>query len=330
MVNISFVVIAKNESFCIKKCLSGLEKIKIKDCEYVLVDSDSTDGTEQLMMGFYEVHAESTKVIRCSGTLNAAVVRNVGFSNSSGDIVFFVDGDTEINLDFVESAISRLEADLSVVAVTGKLSDVMYTDDFTTVLGERVDRNNIRFEQDVLTFGGNVCVRRSALEEAGGWCEDFMVNEDFELALRLSALGKIKAIPVYIGKHHTKRSAIFNRSISVLKALQPRFFGQLLRKHSLSFNNLKKCLSCNKGHSVGFLYFLGVCICLTFGWWFEINLLMLVLLFLVLLFDLLCGWLRGKGILDRIVLRILFPPVVVFGWFFPYRIRRNVISKKIS
>ncbi len=63
--NISFIVIARNESFAIEKCLGSIASMPLTECEVICVDSDSTDKTLDVMKG-YIGKIQNYKIIQCS------------------------------------------------------------------------------------------------------------------------------------------------------------------------------------------------------------------------------------------------------------------------
>ncbi|WP_318461172.1 glycosyltransferase [Photobacterium leiognathi] len=321
---ISFIIIARNEELVIKKCLGALDETanKIDNIEIILVDSNSSDNTLNCMEKFSQNVSCPTKVITCTGDLNAAVVRNVGFNNASGEFAFFVDGDTEINMKFVENVLDLFKKDKGVLGVTGQLSDYMYDDAFEGVIEIIQDRNRISKKQSVTKFGGNVVLRSDVLKKLGGWDENFTVNEDTELAIRLATYGKIIAIPCLIGNHHTKRSEIYNRSYLELLRGRHSYYGQLLRKNIFSLKSVLMTLKCNKGHVVGLSYYPILISSAIFS--IKFSPLFMVPFCCLLIGDFLVGFVKRKSFRDRLITRIIVPTIVIKGFLFPIKKSRYV------
>lgn len=316
-VKLSIVVIARNEELSIPRCIEGLKTLSFlgDGLELVFVDSSSSDRTMELMCAYADLKRSGVKVLRCSGDLNAAVVRRCGFAESNGEFVFFIDGDTEVNPDFVKAALARLALDSSMLAVSGRLSDVMYDDDFGEILGVREDRNNIDREKEVVKFGGNVLVRRSAYEKVGGWNPDFVANEDFDLAIRLSGVGRILALPLMMGRHHTRWRDIYKRSHMDVMRGTHSYYGQLIRKNLNNTSDLKKCLSVNRGHQIGVAYLAALIVSVFFSfaqsWIWSLSVPLLVFL------DCTLAVCKRKVVIDHLILRIIVPFYVVYGFLKP-------------
>ena len=84
---ISFIVIGRNEGWRLEKCFKGIynfvDEEKITDYEVIYVDSRSTDDSIELSKQY-----GNTKTILITGECNAAIARNIGAKEASGDFFF--------------------------------------------------------------------------------------------------------------------------------------------------------------------------------------------------------------------------------------------------
>lgn len=313
---ISFIAIARNESFAIKKCLASLEKCITPSSEVILVDSDSSDDTLHLMLSFAQKHKKNCRVLKCSGYLNAATARNAGANRANGDYLFFVDGDTEINEMFVSLALEKLDADSRIAAVTGQLSEALYDKNHNNQTHFIHDRNKISRETYTSKFGGNIIIRKSALDKSGQWDENFTINEDFELAIRISQVGKIIALPIPIGTHHTTAYSIQNRALQDFSLGRPKYYGALLRKYLTKSSCCALVLKTNKGHLIAMAYYLASII--STAYYFMVgNLNPLIAVALIILLDIIHARLKKIPLAERLTLRCLYPIQIVSGFFSP-------------
>lgn len=102
---ISFVIPAYNEEALIGLCLNAIRKVMAEiGCEYevVVVDDASTDATATIAV------AHGAQLISVSNRQIAAT-RNAGARQAKGDVIFFVDADTQINAGIVRSALGALQ-----------------------------------------------------------------------------------------------------------------------------------------------------------------------------------------------------------------------------
>src|SRR5690606_31779347 len=70
--------------------------------EVIYVDSASSDGTCELVA---ERYRERVRIARLTGTMNAAIARNVGAEVATGETLMFLDGDMELDPDFLKAAL---------------------------------------------------------------------------------------------------------------------------------------------------------------------------------------------------------------------------------
>ena len=78
--DVSFVVITYNESFSIRKCLDAYTRLLTENCEVICVDSDSTDGTVDVIRE-YKDSIVYLQLLQIKNYSNAAVGRNVGLKD---------------------------------------------------------------------------------------------------------------------------------------------------------------------------------------------------------------------------------------------------------
>ena len=187
---IGVVVIGRNEG---ERLISSLDLILGVFDNLVYVDSDSSDES---------VHAAKSRgvpviEINCSQPLSAARARNEGFkflvsTSSSIEYVQFLDGDCELNLDWLAAAIGILDSHENTAVVCGAIQErfpdktlynYLCSREWQTPLGE------------VRSCGGNSLMRISAFVKETGFREDLIAGEEPELCFRLRLKGwKIRKI----------------------------------------------------------------------------------------------------------------------------------------
>jgi glycosyltransferase involved in cell wall biosynthesis len=122
--DISIIVIAKNEEFALPKCLESILRIGLKNAEIICVDSSSVDETLSIMKR-YEKQYKNIKTYSAPNCKNAAMARNIGIKMASKSLLFFFDGDIEINKEFVLAAIEEFET-TETGAVVGDIEEIVY------------------------------------------------------------------------------------------------------------------------------------------------------------------------------------------------------------
>ncbi len=85
--NLSICIITKNEKEKLFKCLSAIDKL---DCEIVVVDTGSTDGTKEMAAGFTD------KIFDFEWCDDFSAARNFAAENASNDWILMIDSDEYI------------------------------------------------------------------------------------------------------------------------------------------------------------------------------------------------------------------------------------------
>src|SRR6476619_3798714 len=97
---LSFIVPAHNEEQWIAKCISSIQtamEAVAEPYELIVVDDASTDAPPRIaeQLGARTLRVELRKI---------SAVRNAGAHAAAGDVLFFVDADTEANEQAVRDA----------------------------------------------------------------------------------------------------------------------------------------------------------------------------------------------------------------------------------
>jgi glycosyltransferase involved in cell wall biosynthesis len=183
---VSVIVPAYNAADTIVECVQSLLALDYpkKKLELAFVDDGSEDDTVKLIEGFKGV------VLVRQEHGGPAAARNLGLKNTGSEVVAFTDADCIVPKDWVTRIVAELgEAD----AVGGSLTPVS-----TDTLAERFEQHRRdrlygserRFVPALPTC--NLAFKREAIEEAGGFDEDFKKAsaEDYDLCTRVTAASR--------------------------------------------------------------------------------------------------------------------------------------------
>ncbi len=228
-IGITFVVIARNEQQYIALCIESLLALPASNKQIILVDSHSTDETRSIMAR-YAANEPCIEVVE-SNAKGPAAARNCGLRRAHNDFVFFIDGDVEIQPDFLAPAMDEFSHNPTTCALAGMLAEVIYTDDYSTVVKRVNSRYQRTSRKPVKRFGGIFMVRRCVTTEVGLWDEALICHEDTDYAIRMQQFGTLMAIPVPMGTHHTV--AYEKRMAALLQSGHFKGIGHLFRKNLL-------------------------------------------------------------------------------------------------
>lgn len=115
---ISVIIPCFNAEQTIEKCLLSVLNQTYRDLEVIVVDDKSTDNTPSILKKITK-HDKRVKVYENETNLGQGFSRNYGISNSSGQIVTFIDADDYIyNPTYIEHCVDQLLLTGADVVVT--------------------------------------------------------------------------------------------------------------------------------------------------------------------------------------------------------------------
>ena len=179
---LSIVIIGRNEGERLERCILTAQAIEgWTPIEILYVDSGSTDSSLDLASRLGAVVLPLP-----SGAFTAARARNFGWRHAKGEVVLFLDGDTILNPDFPVAAMAELNKNSANAAAWGHRREVCPC---LSIYVRVLDLDWVYPPGETLFFGGDVLVRRAALESVNGFDETLIAGEEPELCRRMRMLG---------------------------------------------------------------------------------------------------------------------------------------------
>jgi glycosyltransferase involved in cell wall biosynthesis len=236
---ISFIVIGRNEGWKLKKCLESIaltvEQDGVAEHEIIYVDSASTDNSLSIAKEF-----EGVKVVLLTGNCSPAIARNVGVTLSTGNILYFIDGDMEILPDFLPQVL-RKDYTLIYPFVSGFYYNYNYNSNWEIrSQTQHPPAKKLKPFQYEIGNGGLAIMARETWNSVGGMKNYMRKGEDPDLGFRLAKRGVLKLrINRPMAIHHTQKYEGRKSFGSLL--LKSNLIGTVLlyRENILSFYGLK-------------------------------------------------------------------------------------------
>lgn len=300
---VSFILIAKNEQFALAKSLEAIAQFDMADCDVIFVDSGSTDQTLDVALSFKD-KIQGLSVVSITGEQNAATARNEGLKLATKNIVFFVDGDVELNPEFITAGIDKIQNN-ETDAVFGQLDDYEYDETFSVRNSILKNRTSINTEEKRYSCGGIFMVKKSIVDEIGSFDDHFVKCQDFDYTLRITKKYRLTAIPISMGVHHTVPYSDASRIKAEFKNSLFIYYGKVIRKN---LNNSKGCYARlnSSGHMKGLL----ILAMLVLGLFFSpLGYLSMALILL----DALLGVMKGQNVFYRLISHYVAPVYMVYG-----------------
>ena len=202
---ISFVIPAYNEEQRLPACLEAVERELHRtpsDAEVIVVNNASTDRTGEVARkhAWVRVVDEPRK-----GLVRA---RHAGLMAATGELIANVDSDTMLPEGWLATVLGEFARDKKLAALSGPFIyydlsaaqraavKVFYFFGYLSHLA-----NQHVFRTGAMLQGGNFIVRRTHLEQAGGFDTSIeFYGEDTDVARRVSKVGRVKwtfRLPMY-------------------------------------------------------------------------------------------------------------------------------------
>ena len=195
--SVSLVIPAYNEEEYLPLCLESIKKQDYTEqYEVIVVDNASKDNTARIARDWgAKVVYESKRSPACA--------RQKGVEAATGEIIAFIDADSQAPACWLSTIVSRFAREQETVAISGpyaycdagRIAKIAsYAGSFINIIIDQLFRK--AFNKGGAIWGCNFAVRRSALLEIGGFDTSIrFYGEEYELSLRLKRAGKGGIIP---------------------------------------------------------------------------------------------------------------------------------------
>jgi len=176
----SIIVVTKNHSAYLTKCLNSILNQSYKNFEVIIIDHNSSDNTAEIIKKF---KSDKIKYFLNTESKGIASVRNYGIKKSNGNYIFFTDSDCMPAKNWVEEGMQ-----------------ILLNNDVAGVEGKTIAENqNFGVSQHFVENyeGGqyqtcNIAYKRENLIECGMFNEKYRIAyEDLDIAIRIKKKSSI-------------------------------------------------------------------------------------------------------------------------------------------
>jgi len=180
---VSIIIASLNNEQTIGECLKTVCELNYpKDSlEIIVVDGCSTDATVQI--------AEQYPVKVVSTPLNAPAAYNYAIKITCNDVLGFVDSDAKVEKEWLNKLVTHL-ADAEVVGVSGGIETWNTENPWARSIGYDMTNRYSRLKKYATRIATmNLLLKKSVIEELGGFDEHLPSQYDTDLGFRITRMG---------------------------------------------------------------------------------------------------------------------------------------------
>lgn len=186
--SLSAIITVHNKQDTIAKTLESLLVWQLEFKEIIVIDDGSTDRSAEIIKQFADKYNNVKYIFQ--NNRNVAKSLNAGLRMTSADFVAVLDGDIELESDWLTKIIPYFKGE-KVAAVSG-LTKTMNSNNLWAALGGynvEYRQSKIKGESVDHLSSTNVIFRKAVLDEVGLLDPEFRYGQDNELSYRIVAAG---------------------------------------------------------------------------------------------------------------------------------------------
>ena len=231
----SFIVIGRNiestAEICFNSLFYSVQYAAITDCEILYIDSSSTDKTLVIVKRYPTI-----RVFKIEENYNAAAARNIGAQEAKGEYLIFLDGDMELQPEFLVNCLFDSSNRPKHDYISGDLVNYFYENStFRFINKAPYFGNLLREEKTESVVGGLFAINKKTFHSIGGMRTYYIRCEDYDFGLRLARRGIfLRRLNAVFVNHHTVSYIDVSRMKAMMNNGDFLYVGLLNREHLLN------------------------------------------------------------------------------------------------
>ncbi|SFM93127.1 Glycosyltransferase involved in cell wall bisynthesis [Formivibrio citricus] len=207
----SIVLPTHNRAELLQRAVNSVLGQKFRDFELVIVDDGSSDGTREWLASLAE---DRIRILRHETPRGASAARNTGIRAATGEWIAFLDDDDEYWPEFLERHHALIQQHPEAGWHWSGIRRHFWHSDGQVECRDQVwleaDTNKRYLTQLAASYG--LLIRKTLLEQVGGFDESMPVAEDLDLLFRLETAGHIgMPVPEVLLNIHLHAGASLSR-----------------------------------------------------------------------------------------------------------------------
>ncbi|MFC1753742.1 glycosyltransferase family 2 protein [Thermoproteota archaeon] len=212
---VSIVIINYNGKVFLHRCIDSVLQSKFKNFEIIFVDNNSSDGSADYLKNNFQ--DDRIAIHKADKNYGVPGGRNIGFLESRGEFVVFLDNDTEVDKDWLGQLLEVFQSDEKIAVAQCKLLNFEernrfdHAGDYLTPFGflcerskQGLDRGQFDNVDEIFSSKGAAMMVRSSIFRGIGMFDSsyFMYLEETDFCMRVWLAGyKVVFVPKSIVWH---------------------------------------------------------------------------------------------------------------------------------
>jgi len=191
---VSVIVTTRNNHATLEACLESIKQQSYGNIELIVVDRDSDDDTKDIARRYTD------KVFNKGPERSAQ--RNYAVSKATGDYVVIIDSDMELSKDVIHACVKKVQSDVEIEAV------IIPEESFGQGFWAQCKKLERSFYIGIDWIEAARFFDKKIYQQVGGYDEELISGEDWDLSQRVGAVVKIGRINEYI-RHNEGHIKLF-------------------------------------------------------------------------------------------------------------------------
>lgn len=219
---VSVIIPTYNREKTLMKSINSVLTQSYKNFELIIVDDNSIDSTESLILNIQD---KRVRYIKNNTNLGPSEARNVGIKNSKGNYIAFHDSDDFWVENKLEKQMHLIKSDSQLGLVYTGFTNY-YDDGRSTYIPSKAIDITLKegFIYDSLLESNKIgtptmLIKRECLDAVGGFDKNLYALEDWELSLRISKNSKIGFIDENLVHAYVSATGVNSNNENIIEAL---------------------------------------------------------------------------------------------------------------
>ena len=232
---VSVVMTVYNDSKYIKRSVHSIVSQTYKDFEFIIVDDGSTDDSMSIVESFNDKRIHIYKVPR----MGRPSALNFGVVKSKGELVVIMDADDISLPSRIEKQVKYMDNNPHVDFVGGSAKIIDQSDRVIGLKSAVVGEANVA---KLAPYGSPIihptsCYRRLVFNKIGGYREEFLYAQDYDLVLRvLDSRYVVNNMPDILIKYRINIEHVKD-PIKLYRHLKLTIYARKFHKQRVELNN---------------------------------------------------------------------------------------------